>query len=234
MAHSLEALLALQEKDRKIVKLKREIRDIPTRKADIEKQLEGAKTRRTKARDEIQQTAADLKQLEIEDSAHREKILKYKQQQMEAKTNEQYRVFLQEIASVERLIASLEEREIAGMEKLETAKKTLVEREAELQEEEHSVREEKQMLEQRFGEVQEELNALLAERERIASAIDPSLRSKYERIFANKGDFAVVHVEKDHCSGCHMKLPPQVINDALHPDKLVLCNFCGRLLINVR
>jgi len=234
MAHPLEALLVLQEKDRKIAKLHREIRDIPARKSDIEKQLEGAKVRLAQARETLKKCAADLKQLEIEAGAHSEKIVKYKQQQMEAKTNDQYRAFLQEIAAAEKNISALEDREIVLMEQAEAAKKVITERETELKEEEGGVSEEQQMLEDRLKEVQEDLNALIADRGRITLSVNPSLLAKYDRLFANKGDFAVVQVEKDHCSGCHMRLPPQVTNDALNPDKLVICNFCGRMLINLR
>ncbi len=234
MAHPLEALLVLQEKDRKIAKLQREIRDIPARKADIEKQLEGAKTRLTQGREALKKITADLKQLEIEAGTHGDKITKYKQQQMEAKNNDQYRAFLQEIAAAEKLIAGLEDREIVLMEQAEASKKVIAEREAELKEEEGGVAEEKEMLNERLSEVQEDLNAMIADRGRITSTVNPSLLLKYERLFKNKGDFAVVQVEKDHCSGCHMRLPPQVTNDALNPEKLVICNFCGRMLINLR
>jgi hypothetical protein len=224
----------LQEKDRKIAKLQREIRDIPARKADIEKQLEGAKTKLNQAREALKKVTADLKQLEIEAGTHNDKVTKYKQQQMEAKTNDQYRAFLQEIAAAEKHISALEDREIVLMDHIESAKKIVAEREAELKEEEGGVSEEKEMLDDRLKEVQEDLNALLADRGRITSTVSPSLLSKYDRLFKNKGDYAVVQVEKDHCSGCHMRLPPQVTNDALNPDKLVICNFCGRMLINIR
>lgn len=234
MAHPLEALLVLQEKDRKIAKLHREIRDIPARKADIDKQLEGGKTKLNQAREALKKVTSDLKQLEIEAAAHGEKILKYKNQQMEAKTNDQYRAFLQEIAAAEKQVAALEDREIVLMEHTESAKKIIAEREAELKEEEDGVSEEKEMLEERLSEVQEDLDKLIADRERITSTVNPSLLTKYDRLFKNKGDFAVVQVEGSHCSGCHMKLPPQVTNDALNPDKLVICNFCGRMLINLR
>lgn len=234
MAHPLEALLVLQEKDRKIAKLQREIRDIPARKADIDKQLEGARNKLAQAREALKKVTSDLKQLEVEAESYREKIIKYKQQQMEAKTNDQYRAFLQEIATAEKSITALEDREIVLMEHLESSKKIIAEREAELKEEEGGVSEEQEMLEERLSEVQEDLNALIAERARITATVSHSLLSKYERLFKNKGDFAVVQVEGNHCSGCHMKLPPQVTNDALNPDKLVICNFCGRMLINLR
>ena len=67
----------------------------------------------------------------------------------------------------------------------------------------------------------------------MAADTSPSLLMKYERVFANKRDFAVVRIEKEHCRGCNMKLPPQVINDAINPAKIVACNFCGRMLLNI-
>lgn len=234
MAHPLEALLVLQEKDRKIAKLQREVRDIPARKADIDKQLEGGKTKLEQARNDLKKITSDLKQLEVEVGSLREKITKYKQQQMEAKTNDQYRAFLQEIAAAEKQISTLEDREIVLMEHAESAKKIIEEREAELKAEEDGVSEEKEMLDDRLSEVQDDIKALITDRGRITSTINPSLLSKYDRLFKNKGDYAVVQVEGNHCSGCHMKLPPQVTNDALNPDKLVICNFCGRMLINQR
>ena len=52
-------------------------------------------------------------------------------------------------------------------------------------------------------------------------------------ILNNKKDAAIVFIESGaHCGGCHMKLPPQVINDAKNASKIVGCNFCGRILYN--
>ena len=234
MAHPLEALLVLQEKDRKISKLQREIRDIPTRKAEVETQLDQAKAKLADAHDAQMKVESDLKQLEIEVETHREKIVRYKQQQMEAKTNDQYRALLHEVAAEEKGIAELEDREIELMEQLEASKKSIGERDVEMKEEEEGIREEQEMLAERLAEVQEDLEELIADRERLAANVEPaSLVKKYERLFANKGDFAVVRVENAHCKGCNMRLPPQVVNDALNPAKLVVCNYCGRMLVNL-
>jgi predicted nucleic acid-binding Zn-ribbon protein len=233
MAHPLEALLVLQEKDRKISKLKREIRDIPSRKADVETQLDHAKAKLAEAREAQMKVESDLKQLEIEVESHREKIVRYKQQQMDAKTNDQYRALLHEVAAEEKGISELEDREIELMEQLEGSKKSIEERTADMKEEEEGIREEQEMLVERLAEVEEDLEAMIVGRERTVSNVDASLVGKYERLFANKGDFAVVRVENSHCKGCNMRLPPQVVNDALNPDKLVICNYCGRMLVNL-
>lgn len=233
MAHPLEALLVLQNKDRKISKLQREIRDIPARKAEVESQLENAKARLAAARDDQMKIQSDLKQLEVEVESRREKITKYRQQQMEAKTNEQYRALLHEIAAEEKEISELEDSEIELMEKLDASKKSIEERESELSEEEEGIKDEQEMLLERLSEAEEDLKSLQEDRARLAANVDASLLVKYERIFANKRDFAVVEVENGHCRGCNMKLPPQVVNDAINPNKLVACNYCGRMLVNL-
>lgn len=233
MAHPLEALLVLQETDRKIAKLQREIRDIPARKAEVETQLERAKSRLIESRAAQMKVQSDLKQLEVEVESHKEKVIRYKNQQMEAKTNEQYRALLIEAANEEKGISDLEDREIELMEKLEVSKKAIDEREAELKEEEEGIREEQEMLMERLAETEEMVQSLTDKRAKLAGNVDQSLLLKYQRVFANKGDFAVVRVENGHCRGCNMKLPPQVVNDALNPAKLVACNYCGRMLVNI-
>jgi len=233
MAHPLEALLVLQEKDRKIAKMQREIRDIPTRKAEVETQLEQAKIKLAAAREAQMKVQSDLKQLEVEVESHKEKIDRYKNQQMEAKTNEQYRALLIEVANEEKGISDFEDRELELMEQLEASKKSIESREADLKEEEEGIRDEQEMLVERLEEVQGDLNALIERRAKMAGEIAPALLIRYERIFANKGDFAVVRVENSHCRGCNMKLPPQVVNDAINPAKLVGCNYCGRMLVNI-
>lgn len=233
MAHPLEALLVLQETDRKIAKLQREIRDIPARKAEVETQLERAKERLAEAREAQMQVQSDLKQLEVDVEAHKEKVSRYKNQQMEAKTNEQYRALLIEAANEEKGITELEDCEIELMEKLEASKKSIDEREAELKEEEEGICEEQEMLIERLSETEEMVRGLIDKRAKLAGNIDQGLLVKYERILANKGDFAVVRVENAHCRGCNMKLPPQVVNDAINPAKLVACNYCGRILVNI-
>lgn len=233
MAHPLEALLALQEKDRKIAKLRREIHDIPVRKAEVESQLDHAKANLAAARDAQMQVQSDLKQLEVDVESRKEKITRYKQQQMEAKTNDQYRALLVEVATEEKAISDLEDSEIELMEQLEASQKSIDGREAELKEEEDGIRDEQEMLEERLGEVNEDIKVQSEKRAKMAAGMDSVLMGRYERIFANKGDFAVVRVENGHCRGCNMKLPPQVVNDAINPAKLVACNFCGRMLINI-
>ncbi|WP_372847261.1 hypothetical protein, partial [Pontiella sp.] len=127
MSHPLEPIYALQKKDRRLIKILREIRDIPQRRSDIEAQLSGSKKKLAMALDSKKHTEATLKELELEVESLKEKVVKYKNQQMEAQTNDQYRAFVKEIGVVEDEIKALEEKEIHLMEALEQGKSIVAE-----------------------------------------------------------------------------------------------------------
>lgn len=233
MSHPLEPIVALQKKDRRLIKIMREIRDIPQRKSDIEAQLSGSRQKLEMALDSRKHTEATLKEQELEVEALNEKVAKYKTQQMEAKTNDQYRAFVKEIGVVEEEIKALEEKEIQLMEDLEQGKAIVAECEEKLNQEKEGIADELAELDARSAELQERLEQMKADRARSAENCDKALLQKYTRILNNKRDFAVVMVEPGgHCGGCHMKLPPQVIHDARNPTKIVGCNFCGRIVYN--
>ncbi len=233
MSHPLEPIVALQKKDRKLIKIMRELRDIPQRKSDIEAQLGGSKQKLEIALDSKKHTEATLRELELEVEACKEKVTKYKTQQMEAKTNDQYRAFVKEIGVVEAEIKELEEKEIKLMEDLEQGKTILAECEERLNAEKAGIADEIAELDDRANALKERLESLKEDRARAAALCDKPLLQKYTRIMNNKKDFAVVLVESgEYCGGCHMKLPPQVIHDARNPTKIVGCNFCGRIVYN--
>jgi len=231
--HPLESIIAVQKKDRKLIKLMREIRDIPKRKSDIEVQLAGTERKLETALDSRKHTEVSLKDVELQVDTLNEQVTKYKQQQMDAQTNDQYRAFVKEIGVVEREIKELEEKEIGLMEDLEKGKSIEEECTKRLEEDRAEIAGELAELDDREANLKEKLEQVKATRERIAKACDQTLLQKYVRIMNNKRDFAVVFIEEGgHCGGCHMKLPPQVIHDARNPAKLVACNFCGRIVYN--
>lgn len=233
MSHPLEAIVAVQKKDRRLIKLMREIRDIPQRKSDIEAQLAGSVKKLETAVDSRKHTEATLKEQELEVESLKERIIKYKQQQMEATTNDQYRAFVKEIGTVEREISDLEDKEIVLMESLEKGKTIEAECGETLTGERAGISDELAELDARSTELTEQLEQMKQGRARMAEQCDKAILQKYARIMNNKRDFAVVMVEPGgHCGGCHMKLPPQVTNDARNPTKIVACNFCGRIVYN--
>jgi predicted nucleic acid-binding Zn-ribbon protein len=68
------------------------------------------------------------------------------------------------------------------------------------------------------------------ERERLAAGIDSDLLFQYDRLFASKGGDAVVAVEHEVCTGCHMKNTTTTVYRAKLGRELIHCEQCGRIL----
>ncbi len=231
MQSSIERLLVLQDRDRKIKQLSREVEDIPARKKLIDTRLNSHRENVQQCQDEFKKKQSSAKQVDVDIEGLKTKILKLREQQNLIKTNEEYKAIEREIGAIQRQISALEDSEIALMEEAEAVKVRLQEVDTILKREEGSVHTDFAALDERLASIQAELNQLKAERSSLVTEIPPDWLSRYERTFKHTGDFALVPVEKGgSCGGCHMKLPPQVVQDVKRNANMVCCSFCGRVL----
>jgi uncharacterized protein len=227
---NVEKLLVIQDRDRKIGRLAREINDLPERRRMIESQLDAHKKALEAAEDVIRKKGLEQKELEAQIEQRKERIQKLRQQQFEVKNNDDYRAFEHQIESVNKDILAIEERELVMMEAVEAANAVRDEKIEALKSEETIVNEELARFKERAANIEKELIELETKRRALAEDMDPDWLARYDRIFKHHGDFALVTVEHNTCGGCHMKLPPQLAHDARKLDSMTTCMYCGRLL----
>jgi len=227
----LKTLLKLQDLDLRIEALK-------TREAEIPKQKSKFDIHRKRLAAELSErekrcTALVLEQRECEkDIAEKQaQIEKYDKQLFAIKKNEEYQALLHEIEMIKKQVSLKEERIIAIMMELDDAK-------ARLEEDKKRIDGELKDIQRQCAEIDEELGVAVRERESLEAqraplvkAVDPSLLARYQRIRASKKTGpAVVPLNGEACTGCHMHVPPQVYNELLAGDKLHACAHCGRML----
>ena len=85
-------------------------------------------------------------------------------------------------------------------------------------------------LDEKGATLESQLNQLTAERTEIAGKVEEELLSLFERLFASKGDAAVVALEHEVCTGCHMKVTTQTAHRVKNGKEIVSCEQCGRIL----
>jgi len=227
---TLEKLLVLQDRDRKLRQLLQETRDIPARKQLIESRLKANRDAHHLAQENLKKNTTQIKAVELEIETVKETIKKYKMQQGQIKNNDQYRALEREIRENMQRVRELEEREIVLMEESESLKKTVADREQALAQEDSIIQVDIKALDERLKNIQAEVDEARKNRENMTQGIDDAWLSRYTRIFNNKGDYAFVPVDNGTCGGCHMKVPPQLVQDAKRGDTMVSCSYCGRLL----
>jgi predicted nucleic acid-binding Zn-ribbon protein len=177
----------------------------------------------------LKHVQAEIKKLDLESETRREKIARLRRQQLELKTNKEFKTMESEIQGIETEISGIEDQELALMERVETARAELSRAEQALKEEEARVRSDAAALDERAAGISAALEKARGARDALAVDVDPEWLAAYTRIFQRKS-LALVRIEDGICSGCHMKLPPYAQHDARKQSEMVVCTSCGRLL----
>src|SRR5689334_20501117 len=230
MLETIEKLLILQDRDRKLRRVKAELAHIgperqmfQVRASEAQSSLEQAKTR-------VKQIESERKALELEVETKNQLITRYANQQLQTRKNEEYRALTHEIETCKSEIFKIEDKEIELMEQAEAVQKQVVRSTQAAQEARKLMEDQLAQLAAREKNLQNELAELTANREDLAAAVDESARGRYERLFKSKGENVVVGVQHGVCGGCHMRVPPQLLVQCQAQQELVTCSNCGRIL----
>ncbi len=226
----LHALLRLQKLDLTLLQLKKEAKHIPERKEQLDQRSAHAKGRLEAAKAALRAREAQIKELENAIEAVQARINRYKNQQMEVKTNESYKALEHEIAQCGEEISALEDQELELMETLDGLKADVRKAEGEVENAQTAIDGECKLLDERLDVVREQFGELKARREDMAAEVDAELLKKYFGHLSSKQDAYVVPVRQQTCGGCHMKLTPQILHDVNAMTRLTHCNYCSRLL----
>jgi predicted nucleic acid-binding Zn-ribbon protein len=135
-----------------------------------------------------------------------------------------------EVDQIKQTNSQLEEELIALLEELEAREAALRERDEELKKLEETWSERRQEMEAQVVEIERAVAEASAARQTIATQIDGELIERYELIFSRRGGMAVVAVSEGICQGCYMNIPPQLWNELIKSEKLILCPSCHRIL----
>ncbi|MGI8820691.1 MAG: zinc ribbon domain-containing protein [Chthoniobacterales bacterium] len=230
MQPELEQLLVLQNRDQKIKQIESEVKTLPLQKAQLEAQLASATAGLEAIKLRARQLEVERKKLELDAGTRTESINRLKTQQYETRKNEEFRAMANEIERYATEIRAIEDHELELMEQADQLKATVMEEETRTTSARESVARQLQDLEGKGGALQERLQELQNERAEIASRVDEDVLDRYQRLFASKRDAAVVGLEHEVCTGCHMKITPQTSHRVKSGKEIVSCEQCGRIL----
>lgn len=226
----LKALLTLQQKDLTLIQLKKEAQGIPQRQEALKSNAQAAQAAAKAAHDAVLACENAIKQVELEVETVKAQINKYKNQQMQARTNEEYKIFEKEIAGAGEKITALEDQELLEMTRLDECKAEL-KRTRELEQAANDkVASDVKALEERMEVIRSTFAETKEGREELLAQIDSEISDRYMQLLNKNQNAVIVPVRQAGCSGCHMKLTPQILHDAHSQQKWTTCTFCGRLL----
>jgi hypothetical protein len=234
MQETIEKLLILQDRDRKISRVQQELAHIAPERETLRARAAATQSQLDAAKGRVKQIEADRKRLEVDVEAKKTQIEKYANQQLQTRKNEEYRALTHEIDGCKADITKIEDQEIELMEQAEAAQKEVARATQEAAAAKKLEDEQVAQLNQREENLKKELAELQGSRAALASAVDETARARYERLLKSKGDNVVVGVDHGACGGCHMKLPAQILVTCQGHKELVSCINCGRILYYTR
>lgn len=230
MLEVVENLLALQDRDQRLKTLRQELQAVPTEIASRQKLITDAAERLEASKSRAKAIEVEKKSLAVEADAKRAQIDRYKNQQLQTRKNEEYSALAHEIEAAEKQITAIEDKELVLMEEAESLAPAIAEAEKTFTSEKSRLDGQIATIKEKEGNLATRIADLEKDRAAATQGIDEDLLERYDRLFQTKNARAVVPVEHDVCSGCHMKVTAQT-SLALRSDKeLVSCPQCGRIL----
>jgi predicted nucleic acid-binding Zn-ribbon protein len=230
----LRALFRLQKVNSEIDKIRTLRGELPLEVQDLEDEIAGLQTRVDKYQEEVKslESAVSAKKNEIVEA--QSLIDKYKEQQNNVRNNREYESLSKEIEyqtlEIELCEKRIKEYSIQEKDKnsiIEESKKTLEERTSDLNDK-------KSELDEIIKDTEKEEELLVNKRKDYESIIEERLLTAYKKIRKNaRNGLAVVTVERDACGGCFNKIPPQRQLDIRSRKKIIVCEYCGRILVDI-
>ncbi|HET9570095.1 MAG TPA: C4-type zinc ribbon domain-containing protein [Bacteroidales bacterium] len=229
----LKALYDLQMVVSEIDKIKTLRGELPLEVQDLEDEIAGLETRIDNFRAELKECEDIIsgRKLDIENS--KALTIKYKEQQDNVRNNREFDYLSKElefqgleIEFAEKKIREAQAVAKAKTEEMEGAEDHLSERRKDLELK-------KQELEEIISETRTEEDTLREKAKQIETLIEPRLLAAFKRIRKSaRNGLSVVSVQRDACGGCFNKIPPQRQMDIRMGKKIIVCEYCGRIMID--
>ncbi len=230
----LKALYQLQTLLSEIDKIKTLRGELPLEVQDLEDEIEGLKTRIEKAQSDIEALDNAIKEKEHAIGENEAMIARYKSQLDNVRNNREYDTLNKEIEFTgleielcEKKIREAGQSIAQKQDEISRSSALLVEREKDL-----DVK--RTELEEIVAETKAEEESLREKAKNLEASFDDSrLLTAFKRIRKNsRNGLGVVYVERDACGGCFNKIPPQRQLDIRMRKKIIVCEYCGRIMID--
>ena len=233
VSEKLKALYELQVVASEIDKIKTLRGELPLEVQDLEDDIAGLKTRVSNYNDDVKtlETSVANRKTAIKESEAL--IAKWTDQQSNVKNNREYDSLSKEI-EFQKLEIELSEKKIREFTgELHTKKESIESSKEHLKEREEDLVRKKKELDEITAETKLEEEKLRVKGEKIETVIEPRLLTAFKRIRKNAHNgLAVVTVQRDACGGCFNKIPPQRQMDIANRKKIIVCEYCGRILVD--
>lgn len=234
-----ERLLALQQIDSDLIKLRHQLKNSPHRQSlenlnrkeqESKNLLIAAETEESDIKHELDRSEVDVEQVAMRIERDEKRLASG------TGTPKELEQLQHELGSLAKRRAELEDVELAIMVRIEEVRKVVVALKENILEIDREIAKVKSDLEKENSEISTSESANLKSRQELSAQISPELISLYEKIRETQDGVGAARLAGDSCDGCHLKLNAAELEKikSLPEDEVVRCEECRRVLIRVK
>ncbi len=229
----LKTLFQLQTTLSKIDEIKTLRGELPLEVQDLEDEIAGLSTRIERIKNEVAELKTAIAGKKVEIEAAKASVNKYKEQQDNVRNNREYDFLSKEIEFQTLEIELCEKRIKEFTAQEEEKSKEVAQCTESLEERQKDLEVKKNELDEIISETKQEEEKLRDKAKDLETKIEPRLLQSFKRIRKNsRNGLGIVYVQRDACGGCFNKIPPQRQLDIRLRKKIIVCEYCGRIMID--
>jgi predicted nucleic acid-binding Zn-ribbon protein len=226
----MRALVALQEKDKTLDAIQKEIDAVPPRIAASKADLEGEKRHMEAAKAKIVDLEKKKKSKELDVASKEESARKRQGQLNELKSNDAYKAMQAEISQDKAVAGDIETEILQLMEDIDKARAEEKQAVVEFKKVEESAKKDIERLEAELSHAKGRHETAKAEREQAAAPVPPEMLKVYNHVRGRGKPNGIVPVIDGHCGGCQINLSPSMLIELQKLKTLMICESCQRIL----
>lgn len=230
MQDEVRALLILQDRDRRLIALGKDLEKLPQDESRAKMKLAGDEATVKKAHQALLDCELRVKKIELDAETRRTTIKRLKLQQFETRKNEEFVALGHEIVRYEKELDDFETKELEAMDEVDGFRSAHKAAEAALAHTRTLVEEDLAMIKQRCERMEADRIEVGEERGRLLLNVPESIVPLYNRLMKTKDGLAIAPLRDGKCEGCHMKLIASTIMKVQTAREIAQCEDCGRIL----
>ena len=229
----LKSLYKLQTVLTEIDRIKTIRGELPLEVKDLEDNLEGLHTRISNYKAEIEALRQKLAQEKEKIADSQNKIARYKEQLDNVRNNREFDLLSKEV-EFQTLEIELAEKHIGEYNRsIENRTRDIEATEEKVTDHEHVLAEKRAGLEEIVSETRQDEERLRQQAKDLEPMIDARTLAAFKRIRKNaRNGLGVVYIQRNACGGCFNRIPPQRQLEIKMHKKIIVCEYCGRILID--
>ena len=231
MRDQFQLLFALQQVDDRLRALALGEQQLPQRLQVYEVACAAARQQLVQQQATIEQSERQQRVFERELTNHQEAIRKTQSKAHEVKTNKEYSAILAEIDAGKQRLEMLEDQMLALMEATDQQRQAYRLHEQQEHVARQALVEQRHQIQQEHETLRRTIVAEQERRQQTVAGLEAKLYEQYQKVAAQHGGRGVAPLQEGVCSGCHLKVPPQMVSEIRLQEQLFTCPHCRLILL---